>query len=547
MYSAEEVAQLVDRLNHPDADQRASAVEELGLGGEEIVPSLAANLQLADTAQMRRGIIQALAQIGHPRTLVPLMRFVFDRRGKVEDRDARGLAMQAIMRVAEEEHAKRLLDFLLDIKADEDPFVRGYALEALGKLGDLRALPILRAALEDPEPFVKERAQLALAELEELRAYGGDAAGSDVLAQDDLGDDALLAKIRGSKSGDREYYMRELISRPHAFELAVRLTQEGGLGTMLGLQILQQLGDPRAREVARQRYMATENADEQAVCMRLIAQYMQGDAHTGEIPLIEAAFVHKDLLVRLAALDAAGSSGHEPLMRKALRATAARDVFEVLTAARALERGVSGAQRRLLPDVRDAWSKVHARRVSERDSAELAQAEAHLLGAMGKLVDARTPGVSSVQRDALAALTDAGTSEATRPILVAALRLLRDTTPEQGLSEETRWSQLEAAALVPLVDHPEERVRNRALDLLLRGGPPAMLELGPKLERLAMDESIDRVRVLIPLAVRTGGERCKRLLEDFARVGEGEVREAAEAGLRFMRNMQPFIDVHFSK
>lgn len=62
-----------------------------------------------------------------------------------------------------------------------------------------------------------------------------------------------------------------------------------------------------------------------------------------------------------------------------------------------------------------------------------------------------------------------------------------------------------------------------------------------------MDDSVDRVRVLIPLAIRTGGERSKRLLEDFVRVGEGEVKEAAAEGLRFMRNMQPYIDVRFSK
>jgi HEAT repeat protein len=543
MYSAEEVAQLVDQLNTQDADRRREVVEELGLGGDEIVPALAANLKLATDAPVRLGIIQTFAEINSPRGLGPLMRFVFDRRGKIEDRDARGLAMRAIMESAEEEHAKRLLDFLMDIKSDEDVFVRGYALEALGRLGDVRAVPILKAGLEDPENFVKERAQRALRALEELAELGG----GDALSQDDLSEDELLARVRSSKSGDREYYARELLNRPQAFELAVKLVQEGGLGVMLGLQLLQQIGDPRAREVARQHYMATESAGEQALCLRLIGQYLRGDAHTGEIPIIEAAFVHRDLLVRLAALDAAGASGHEPLMRRALKATGARDVYEALTAAAALERGLSATQRRLLPEVRDAWAKLHARRGTERGSVDLAQAEAHLLGAMGKLVDARTPGVSSAQRDALAALTEAGEGESAWPVLVAALRFLRDTTPEEGMPEETRWSPLEAAALVPLADHPDERVRGRALDLLLRGGPPGMVELGPKLERLAMDDSVDRVKVLIPLAIRTGGERSKRLLEDFVRVGEGEVKEAAAEGLRFMRNMQPYIDVRFSK
>jgi HEAT repeat protein len=479
-----------------------------------------------------------MALIGHPRAIGSLMRFVFDRRNKVEDRDARGLAMRAIMELAEPEHAPRLIDFLLDIQSDEDAFVRGYAVEALGKFGDRRALPILRSAAQDPEEFVRERASRALRELE------ASAQSRDVLAQDNLSSHDLLGRIRRSQRGEREYYMGLLKSRPDAFELAVRLVQEGDLGTLLGLQLLQQIGDPRARDVARQHFASTINGGEQALCLRIVSQYMQSDMNTAELPMIEAGFLHPELLVRIAALDAAGASGHEPLMSRAIRTLSARDPYEVVTAAAALERGLTASHRRMLPELREAWTKLRARRTSERDALDLVQAEAHVLGAIGKLVDARTPGVSSVQRDALMALTDAHDR---RPILVAALRLLRDTTPEDGLLEEHRWAQLEAASLIPLVDHADPRVRARALDLLLRAGPPAMLELGPKLEALALDDSIDAVRVLIPLASRTGGERCRRLLEDLSRSPDEAVREAAQEGLRLLRATQPFIDARFTQ
>ena len=49
---------------------------------------------------------------------------------------------------------------------DEDYFVRGYAAEALGKIGDVRAVEALTQALEDEDYFVQRKAELALEKIQ---------------------------------------------------------------------------------------------------------------------------------------------------------------------------------------------------------------------------------------------------------------------------------------------------------------------------------------------------------------------------------------------
>ncbi|MCD6363270.1 MAG: HEAT repeat domain-containing protein [Synergistetes bacterium] len=64
---------------------------------------------------------------------------------------------------AKEDAIEALMKSLLE---DEDSFVRGFSAKALGKLGDVRAIEVLKKAQGDSDGFVKHYASEALKVLE---------------------------------------------------------------------------------------------------------------------------------------------------------------------------------------------------------------------------------------------------------------------------------------------------------------------------------------------------------------------------------------------
>ncbi len=255
--SPEEIARLVDRLDHPDAIFQRQMMDKILAIGPAAVEPLAANLSFAEP-RAKEAIARLLGELRDTRAMLPLMRFIFDARGSIPDSDARGLAMQSLMHLAEPEHAQKLFDFLMDIRRDPDPFVRGYAMEAMGKFGDKRARPILEEALEDDHEFVQTRAQRAVAALDADTAVGeGLRSGASATE--------ILQKIRATQGGERTYWINALKERDDAFELARTLVEEGGKGTLIGLQLLLRMNDPRAREVAVRHYAAADAAADRAI------------------------------------------------------------------------------------------------------------------------------------------------------------------------------------------------------------------------------------------------------------------------------------------
>ena len=531
--SREEIAQLIARLDTEDADAQRQAMERLAGEGVAAMDPMEASLGFVDK-RAREAIVRTLGLMKDPKAIPTLMGFVVNRRGSIEDADARGLAMKSIMQLLLPKHAPKVFDFLMDAKSDQDPFVRGYAVEALGKLGDVRAKPIIQDAMADPDEFVQERAQRAMGQLAQAPAQEGQ----------DIDDLTILQKIRTEQGGSRTFYINALLAKPNAFELAQQLVQEGGKGALFGLQIMQGVDDPRARAVALHHFAGDEDPTERAICLRILAKHLAGDATAQEQQVIKQGLHHADTFVRQAALAAAAASGQPELAVEAIRRVEQGRDHEALDAAEALARGSSAALKRVLPQMRDALHQAQRRRQGHPVEIHV-QTEAHMLRALNNVLEqGPVVGASEVIEQALHSLKDAREHW---PILVSALRLLRDALAERTLPEDARWSQQHAHSLAQLLDHPEARVRARVVDLLKRGGPKGFSAMTPKLERLLYDEQVDTATDIIPLLARAAGAQARNLLQDLAASQDASVVQAAEDALRSMRNDRPTINATFTK
>ncbi|MEZ4460153.1 MAG: HEAT repeat domain-containing protein [bacterium] len=215
-----DIAQLTFQLDHPDVPTQQEAADALVALGAEHLDAIVANIAFA-TPRARRALIGVIARIGTPAAMINLMRFVWDRRGSIEDSDARGLAMKGIAKLARPEDGARVLSFLMDVAEDHDPFVRAWTAQTLAALGDPRARAFLKQMLNDESEIVRERAQ---AGLEQLLDGTSDALISQV------DDTELLAKLRTATGAHQAYWFNELKARPNALELAARMVREGGKG-----------------------------------------------------------------------------------------------------------------------------------------------------------------------------------------------------------------------------------------------------------------------------------------------------------------------------
>lgn len=530
----EEVARLIPQLDHPDSELQRGVMDQIVAMGSDAIDPLAANLKFAEPVACE-AIVRILGELGDTSAMVPLMRFVYDNKESIEKSDARGLAMRAIMHLAQPSHASRLFEFLMDIRHDQDPFVRGWALGAMGKFGDGRAEPILKDALTDPHEFVRERATSALDMLEDS---GGSAQG----LKQELSDTEILQKLRNAKDGEKTFYLNALAERDDAFELAARLVREGNKGELTGLQLILNMEDARGREVARRHFRVTDKAAHRAICLRILARFLQSDASPDEVAIIQAGFQDSDTFVRMAASAAAGVSGDEDLVKRAIGTLRGRDIHAALSAAEALGRGLTPRMKTFVPQLRDALEQAHYLRLRTREE-EPALLEAHLLRAINNLLPEVVVGKSDLQNDALRSLEKAGPFW---PVIVSALRLLRDATEgEPPREDEDRWTNSQTRYLVDLLDNEDARVRSRVVELLKHAGARGETSIASAVERLIHDASFDVVEDGIPLLELAGGERSRTILKDLSSSSDARIANAAAAALRDRRNNQSVIDVSF--
>lgn len=534
MVSRERIAQLVDRLDHPDSIHQREFMDKLVAMGPSIIEPLSANLEIVPD-RVKSALVRVLGELGDPKALLPLMRFVWDSRGDLSAGDARGLAMKALAELARPEDAGRLTAFLMDIAGDRDPFVRGWAAHALGRFGDRRATPILRDLVNDDDPFVQERAQQALSEL--------DAADSDALsdAASGIDDHELLSKIRSLKGGEQEFWLDELLRRDNVLNLCADLVHGTGRGVIFGLRALSQLGHPDARGIARPiMSRADAHPDVVAIATRLVARFTRSDMTEAEAAAIRTLRYHDDRFVRLAALEAAAASGRRELQRNALeRLLASEDADVALSVARGLSRSVGASDRSWFPEVSTAWSRVNSRRESSRDKRWV-EAEAYTLRTLKNLVDGATLGRRKARKIAFEALKK---SSEVRPIVVTSLELLAATVSAES---DVEWSREDALNLVEILEeYRDVSTLRRTLNLLVRGAPAELYSAVDVLEDLAWRNDIAVEETVIPLLGRIASTRAREILEDLSESPDEAVRLSAETALRQERNARDIIDAEF--
>lgn len=544
------IAQLVDRLDHPDAIIQRSTMDELVALGSRAVPALTANLNLVNV-RIRRGLVQVLGELGDARALLPLMRYVFDNSQKIEEADGRALAMKSIIALADGPD-DRIFSFAIDMTRDADAFVRAYALDLLVALRDRRGLPYAQDALTDAEDIVKKRASLAVRSLEKLDR--SDDSDLQTSASD------VIQNILQSSGNQREFNIQELLARPDAFSLAVRLIREEAIQGAVGLRTLQQLEDPRARQVATRTLLGLSepSSAQLAIGLRIIAKYLQGDATSDERTLIEHGLYHDDRLVRLAALEAAASSGVQSLLLHSLNALQTSDTLTALTVAENLAKAPSSALANLFSPIETALSDCRERRLAierTRKSPHVWDAndsqirlEAFLLRTIANILLVEDIGESVRERakiQAFASLRSNALSISLPPIDITALEVLERATAASSLPADT-WPLADILLLFEVHARLESsRSRRRARKILKRVVPEGCEPIVPFLQRWRRDPEISLTDDVIVLLERARSEEATRILEELARDSQEDVRQLASGVLRRWRNDAPFIDVSF--
>ncbi|WP_168211039.1 HEAT repeat domain-containing protein [Persicimonas caeni] len=527
-----EIARLIDQLDHPDAVRQREVRDRLVALGPEAVEVINANLRCVST-RVRTGLVQVLADIGDERALLPLMRYVFDERNNVTESNARGLAMQSIMRIAQPRHATKLFDFLVDMRDDPDAFVRTYVIEAFGKLGDATATPYVREALDDASEFVRERAQKTLDELEMSQTKNAQK----------LSGEELLREIRSATGARLTYCVKLLSEHDDAFALASQLVREDGNRSMVGLQVLQGLDDPAARRVAVRHFQLTRSDADRAASLRLLAEHLDCDAEASELNAIKRALDWDDKFIELAALAAAARSGHPELTQRAVEATRSGDYNAAATASEALSKAADKLPANLADALFGSIQMVNGHR-RHNPHEDLVRTEAYLLRALSKMLQPNDARSHQAQQAALASLRR---SHEQQPIVITALEVLMRLTPKDGYKLKDRWHPADAASLVPLLRHANPSVRRRALEVIRRGAPGDAPNLSREFERLMRDDPALVSEAVIPAILETSGPNAKKQLAQLAVANEPTVRRAAESALRRLRNRQPHIDVQFKR
>lgn len=466
--------------------------------------------QLRDPHTAQRAHQQLVAR-GSRSVLLELMRFVYDARHTPQAGVARGLAMQAILDIGGPEDQARLFEFLCAMRHDPDELVRTYIVEGFSTLQDARALDYVREALSDTSLFVRERARQAFSALQtrqrihplELRA------------------DDFLHELTQASPARRALFARWLPEHRDAFALASALVRRDDAHTELGIQTLHTLQNPAARNVALRHFRLTRSDADRAASLRLMAEFLQADASPEEVRGIEDGLVHGDGFVQLAAIEAAGRSGHEALMCRALGATRAENTIIAATAAAGLCAVAEHLPDWMAPGVLKSVHTVRARR-RHAPNANLLQAEAALLQTLAELYPPRHPQVRLAQQVVLDSLRD---SQQFKPITQACLHALERLTPPEGYPQQSRWHPGDACVLVPLLDRGDPGIQQRALELIRRAAPGDTPNLSQAFERLLEASAPGHPPLLVSAITETNAPGARARLA--RRMQAQEPRDAA--------------------
>ncbi len=134
------VEAFLDYVNNSNSIVREEGVSALGKIGHSSAVEPLIQILSDESFFVRQSAVTSLGKIGDARATEPLLPFLKD-----EDKDIREAAAQALGAIAD----SRAVESLVQTLKDESPRVRYEAAESLGKIGDRRAVEALMEATKD--------------------------------------------------------------------------------------------------------------------------------------------------------------------------------------------------------------------------------------------------------------------------------------------------------------------------------------------------------------------------------------------------------------
>ena len=166
--------EIIPLLRSEDARLRNLAVEILGQIGREVFPQLAALVHDGDR-DVRKFAVDVLKGLKTPEAEEPLIRALFDADNNVSAAAAEGLGIlgarsavpylvdclektpwlrYAALKSLGEIGGEEALQAMLKIDMGEEPIILFYAVEGLGKIGDVRGMDLVLRLLEKGDPVL---------------------------------------------------------------------------------------------------------------------------------------------------------------------------------------------------------------------------------------------------------------------------------------------------------------------------------------------------------------------------------------------------------
>ncbi len=318
---------LIGFFDHPERVQRHRALEQVIQMGHLAVPALIETLR-APEKRRRAGSLRALAHMGPPAALPALMDYVDTHTTEIGDN--RAFAMQGVSQATSPDirDPHRLFAFLQRHTNDADHFVRAFTYEALGRLGDPRALGLVQRGARDKEPFVAEKASAAAALLQ-IAPIPTAVAADALMSMDEVG-----FALQSGQAERRNMGMDELTRRAaegqSVDQLLIRLlTGPNRLGRQSAMEAFARLRQPQHLPLVAQNILNTTHDDDLLTrALRALAAYgptacaqrLPAEQRHDLLRRIKGLLSSPDVFVRAAAVAASGSLPGQPSVELLLRA-----------------------------------------------------------------------------------------------------------------------------------------------------------------------------------------------------------------------------------
>lgn len=517
----------ISLFQHPSQGERHRALSEVVEMGEAAVESLLDALS-SEERFVRQGALRALTQIASPRAASRLQAFVLEAASPLGD--DRTFAMQALAAAASPSLGDRseALAFFTGRLKDEDDFVRAYALEALGRLGDPRARPLLERGARDRDPFVAEKAAAALVRLEQTEVAPS--------LEEMLSPEAIEHGLQSREASRREMALRELRRRIDELDfdplpLVVRLIHgPNRIGRRSALEAVARLDLQDARgPVLTLLNNDHTDADILANALRAMASLGVGEGSDRLMARAQQFLGHEDLFVRAAAvasLAAASVDDALPALIVALSDSEAwvREEASKAVAAHAgpaLETSAEQLTAVIVLRVRSLQQKVQGR----RPAGEVQTLE-RLVGALASTVP---HGCSPRLADEMAPAGYACLAAPAASVRLAGLDLLHElVTSGAKPAPPTRAALRNLAAALSSGDTAVVAAALAVLGAVLPAGSPdatkGLIEVLHRGQRALALDAID-------LLGRAGDPQAQAVLEKLVRNPDAEISRAAESSL----------------